>query len=190
MLALLGSIFSGGLTGLLGVGVQRFFDHLKGKQELERLRLQHEHEREMRREDREMLQAEFAGRVKVAEVEAAGREAAADAAAFSASFATEPQRYAVGARPEGAIGAVGWLLMILLDLLRGIVRPALTLYLCAITTILYLDAKGILAKYGAALPVKDAVDLVNTIVSTVLYLTTTCVLWWFGTRNKARPPAT
>ena len=41
MLAFLGSIFSGGLTGLLGVGLQRFFDFMKIKQELELKKLEY-----------------------------------------------------------------------------------------------------------------------------------------------------
>ena len=31
-------------------------------------------------------------------------------------------------------------------------------------------------------------EMWGLIVGTILYLTTTCVLWWFGTRNKQEQP--
>lgn len=184
MLAFLSSIFSGGLTGLLGVAFQRFFDFLKVKQEIQMKKMDQDHELSLRRQDAEIMREEWAARTKVAAVEAAGREAAADAEAFGKSFAMEPARYSEGV----TLSPAGGMMLVVVDLLRGIVRPGITLYLCVITTIVYLDARAILAAYKLTLPVNEAVDLVKLIVSTILYLTTTCVLWWFGTRNKQKPP--
>ena len=58
MLALLGSIFSGGLTGLLGVGLQRYFDFMKIKQELELKKLEFAQAQEMRKIDAQIMQQE------------------------------------------------------------------------------------------------------------------------------------
>lgn len=82
--------------------------------------------------------------------------------------------------------AGAWL--VALDVLRGVIRPGLTVYLCAITTLVYLEARGILAAAGASLNPTQALAVHDLIVSTILYLTTTTVLWWFGTRNSERPP--
>lgn len=184
VLGLIGSVFSGGLTGLLGVAFQRFFDFLHVKQELAMKRVDHEHEINMRRVDGELMAQEWAQRTKVAEIEAAGKEAVADAGAFAASFAMEPKQYSQRVKT----GPVTGFMLVLLDLIRGIIRPGLTVYLCAITTMVYLEAKAVIVMLGKTLDPVAAMDTYTMIVQTILYLTTTCVLWWFGTRNKAKPP--
>jgi len=182
MLALLGSIFSGGLTGLLGVAFQRFFDFLKVKQEIEMKKMEFDHEVNMRRIDGEMLAQEWAARTQVATIEAEAKQTVAAEASFSASFNSEPKQYSARAK----IGPVTGFMLVLLDVLRGIVRPGLTIYLCAITTMIYVEARTIMA--GVAFATADAIRVHDLIVSTILYLTTTCVLWWFGTRNSQKAP--
>ena len=176
------AIVSGGATGLIGVVAQRLFDHWKLKQENDKLRLIHEHERGMKKLDAEIMMQEWTQRVKVAEVEAAGKEAVADSQAFAASFALEPKRYAEGVKTGKWCGAF----LILADVLRGIVRPGLTLYLAWIATALYNDSQALLQ--GSRLEGTTLVAVHQQIVFTLLYLFTTCVLWWFGTRNKAPQP--
>lgn len=186
MLEILGSLFSsilaGGATGILGVVVQRFADYKNRQIDVQAQATKDAHELAMRDKDAAIMAQEWAARTKVAEVEAAATVDAADAAAFSASFKVEPTQYSAGAK---LTTGQGWLL-VLLDFLRGIVRPGLTIYLCAITTWVYLDAHA--ALNAAALSASEALGLVKMVTGTVLYLTTTCVLWWFGTRNRQVPP--
>jgi len=182
MLGIISSIFSGGLTGLLGVGFQRFFDFLKIKQEIEMKRLDHEHEANMRKIDGELMAQEWAARTQVATIEATAKENVAAEASFAASFNSEPKQYSARAK----IGPFTGFLLVLLDFLRGIVRPGLTIYLCAITTMIYIEARTIMA--GVAFATTDAMRVHDHIISTILYLTTTCVLWWFGTRNSQKAP--
>jgi hypothetical protein len=177
-------ILTGGATGLLGVGIQRFFDWMKLKQDIEKMRLQFDHDIALRKVDAEIMAQEWAARTKVAEVEAAGREAVADSQAFAASFQTEPARYSEGIKPTRG---QGWLL-VLLDVLRGIVRPGLTLYLCWIATMMYEESRAVLALADLTTDTKLVMSVYTQIVFTLLYLFTTCVLWWFGTRNKAPQP--
>lgn len=176
------AILSGGATGLLGVVAQRVFDHWKLKQENDRLRLIHDHERGMKKLDAEIMMQEWAQRTKVAEVEAAGKEAVADSQAFAASFAMEPQRYSEGVKA----GKWGGFLLILADVTRGVVRPGLTLYLAWIATSLYNDSQALMT--ATRMEAATLVGVYQQIVFTLLYLFTTCVLWWFGTRNKGKPP--
>lgn len=182
MLGLLGSIFSGGLTGLLGVAFQRFFDFLKVKQEIEMKKMDHEHEANMRRIDGELMAQEWAARTQVATIEAEAKQTVAAEASFAASFNNEPKQYSAKVK----IGPVTGFLLVLLDFLRGIVRPGLTIYLCVITTMIYVEARAIMA--GVTFATADAIRVHDLIVSTILYLTTTCVLWWFGTRNSQKAP--
>ena len=182
MLGILGSIFSGGITGLLGVAFQRFFDFLKVKQELEMKKMDHEHEANMRRIDGELMAQEWAARTQVATIEATAKETVAAETSFAASFGMEPKQYSARAN----IGPVTGFLLVLLDFLRGLVRPGLTVYLCAITTLIYVEARAIMA--SVSFTSADAINVHDHIISTILYLTTTCVLWWFGTRNSQKPP--
>ncbi len=176
-----GSIFSGGATGLIGVILQRFADYKNKQLDLEIEAKKQEHEIALRRVDAEIAAQEWAARTQVAQVEAAGKEAVADAQAFAESFKMEPQRYAEGVK---FTHGQGWV-MVILDALRGAIRPVLTVYLCVLTTLIYLQAHQLL---GTSMAPEQAYKLVEMIVGSVLYLTTTCVLWWFGTRNKATPP--
>jgi len=184
MLGFLTSVFSGGVTGLLGVVFQRFFDYQKNKLDLKAKEIDYAHQREMRKEDREMLVLEYEHRVKLQDSVNEGVEAKADGEAFAASFNMEPKQYS--SKVE-LTGPQGWVL-VLLDFFRGIVRPGLTIYLCAITTLVYLEARALIELYGIMFTTDQAMGIHQTVINTILYLTTTCVLWWFGTRNKGKHP--
>lgn len=171
------SLFGGGLTGLIGGVTEKIFAYKAKKLELEQNKQKYAHEVNMKEADAKIMAQEWAARTKVADIEANAKIEEADAKAFSASF-NEPVRYAKGKLTEKQ----NWM-MVFLDVLRGIVRPALTIYLCAITTILYLKARLLVPD---VVPVDQALTMVDSITNTILYLTTTCVLWWFGTRNKAK----
>jgi hypothetical protein len=177
-----GSVFSGGATGLIGVALQRFADYKNKQLDIQLAKQKFDQDLALKQLDMQMMEKEWAGRVQVAQTEA---EAAADAAAskaFEASYGMEPKRYSEGVTP----GKFGGFMLILLDLFRGVVRPALTVYLCVLTTLIYYQARQLVGQEN--LSPEQALQIEHLIVGTILYLTTTCVLWWFGTRNKGQPP--
>lgn len=176
------SILGGGLTGILGVAVQRFADFKNKKLDIEASREKYAHEVAMKKADAEIMAQEWAARTKVAEVETAGKIDVADSQAFAASFAMEPQRYSTEVKPS--VGQ-SWVFVIL-DFIRGIIRPGLSIYLCVLTTLVYLQAKETLK--NDPLDPKDQAEIMKLIIGTVLYLTTTCVLHYYGTRNKQPAP--
>lgn len=180
--SVLSSILSGGLTGLFGIIVQRVADYKKQQLDLKVLELNNAHEVAMKEVDLKIMGAEWAGRVKIADVETAGRIDSNDAQAFIASM-NEPKMYSEKVAPDRF---QGWAL-VLLDFIRGIVRPGLTIYLCVLTTILYMNAKDLMAVYGGLDP-RGASELLHKVSDTILYLATTTVLWWFGTRQKKKTP--
>ena len=176
-----GSVFSGGATGLIGVGLQRYADHKNKQLDIQLAKQKFDQDLALKQMDMQMMEKEWAGRVQVAQTEA---EAAADVAAsraFEASLASEPKRYSEGVK----VGRAGGLLLVLMDVFRGMVRPALTVYLCVLSTLIYYQARELVAKEN--LTPDQSLSIENMIVGTILYLTTTCVLWWFGTRNKQQP---
>jgi hypothetical protein len=173
------SIFGGGLTGLIGSVTQRIFEFKTKKLEIELQKEKFANEIALKKADAEIMAQEWAARTKVAEVEGAAKVEVEDAKAFNTALTSEPQRYSQGELSNKQ----NWL-MVVLDFARGVIRPGLTLYLCAITTVIYVKASRLL-KSDIILP-GMAYDLVNQIISTILYLTTTCVLFWFGTRNTKK----
>jgi hypothetical protein len=178
----LGGVLSGGLTGIIGVCVQRVSEYKSKQLDVQLNKDKYAHEVDMKKADAEIMAQEWAARSKIATTEAADHEAVADAQAFSTALTGEPQRYS---DPSKVNVAQEWLLVIL-DTVRGLIRPVLTIYLCAITTVVYLQARELLG--NQPLGVDQASALLKTIIDTVLYLTVSCVLFWFGSRNKAKPP--
>lgn len=158
---ILTDLMFGGLTGLIGGIAQKVADYKTKKLELELLQRKTDAEIALRRVDAEIMKEEWSQRTKVAEMETASAD-------FQASF-NEPELYSENVKPTKQ---QAWLL-ILVDFLRGFVRPFLTLYLCGIVTVLYLHTEG-----GTVDP--------QTIVDTLLYLCVTATTWWFGARNTSK----
>lgn len=181
------AILSGGVTGLLGVVFQRFADYKNKQLDMQLEKQRGDIELQKMEKESEIRKAEAQARVEVAVKEGEAAKDVAESQAFAASFGMEPQRYAQGTAPAGRVGEWGWLLLTLVDSLRGAIRPLLTLYLCVIATYLYWDAHSLIgdAKYYTA---DQALALVTGIIDTILYLWVTCTTWWFGTRNKQEPP--
>lgn len=185
------SILSGGATGLLGMTLQRTFDGLfgwlKAKQEIQLAQVKSAHELAMKDKDAAIMREEWAGRTKVAATEAAGAEAVSANQAFAQSLLKEPERYSKAeSLPDNWWG---WFLhgaLVLLDVIRGLVRPALTVYLCWVTTSIWFEVRHL--ANAEDLSTEQVVGVLTLVVDTILYLTTTCVTWWFGTRNKQEPP--
>ena len=186
---LVSSILAGGATGLLGVIAQRWADYKNKQLDLEAARDRMTHEAAMRDKDALIMDKEWAGRMRVADIEADAKKDTAESAVFPASFQHDKATYSAGVldKLKGWWGQCIRFLLGLVDVFRGFVRPGLTVYLCAVTTLMYLEANR---RLGADLTAAQALELVKMIVATVLYLTTTCVLWWFGTRNRQAAPKT
>lgn len=149
----LGSATGGALFGWVGALGNRYFDYLTAKLNLERERIKGEY-------DVKLLGLEIEGRTKVAAIEGeyANQEAAMSlqAASYSADRAT----YQI------------WLV----DAIRGLIRPGITLWLLYLATQLYGAVED-------QLPNKMLTNAqVVAIIDWFLFTTGTCVSWWFGTR--------
>lgn len=169
------SVFAGGATGIIGLIAQRIADHKNKQLDLQSQKMRQEYDILRRETDSKTSVKEIEGKTQIAQIESQTEQDKADATVLTASYALEPTRYSSQTAPQSKI-------LIILDVFRGCVRPFLTIYLCAVTTAIYLQAYGILQKNS--LTSEQALELNKKIIDTILYLTTTCVLWWFGTRNK------
>jgi len=85
---------------------------------------------------------------------------------------------------------IAYILIILfgiIDFLKGLMRPGITLYMMAASTWITLLAWQILDAAGMEkIPVEDALNLFNGVAMVIIYLTISCVTWWFGDRRMAK----
>lgn len=177
-----GSIFSGGATGLLGVVIQRWADYKNRQLDLQLEREKRETEIAKRKADAEVMREEYAGRLRVAQEEGATARDVAETNAFSETLLKEPERFS---NASTLTTGQQWV-MVFLDALRGVVRPLLTIYLCALTTYVWVQVRALVAAEN--LDGEAALGVWKMVVGNILYLTTTVVLWWFGTRNRQKQP--
>lgn len=178
ILGILGSAFSGGATGLIGVLLQRVFDWLHVREQTRLEDLKFKNALEMRKLDIEMSKQEWAARLSIASTEAEAKKDVAESEAFAASLIKEPERYSNAA---AVTPGQNWLL-VLLDLFRGGIRPGLTIYLCVVVTILMKTSTSLVEKED--LTPEEALKMIMLLIDAIIYVWTTCTLWWFGTRNK------
>ncbi len=69
------------------------------------------------------------------------------------------------------------------DFIRGLIRPALTIYLCGVTTWITMMAWDIMQKYGIELSATQALTTFGEVTGVVTYLTISAVTFWFGDRS-------
>lgn len=186
MLEIIMGVASGGATGLLGIGLGRFFDWLNAKAKVAEKKLDFEHAQQMKRIDGELMDKEWAARLRVADREADAEETVAREESFAASFNMEPKRFS----NKRELTPMQHWLMVVLDFVRGAVRPGMTVYLCAVVTLLAFEVNALMEVYGAVLDQAQVFTIYERIIFTILYLFTTVTLWWFGTRNQQSPPKT
>jgi len=170
----LGSIGLGGVTGLIGSAMTAYVNYKNQK-------LAFAHEENMVRIEQETIKLEAQTKIEIAETEYAGKKDIAESEAFGKSFATDKATYMTWL-PENKIAAVIiGILFALVDFVRGMTRPIITAYLAVLTTWL---AYQVYVLIQSPLTQDQAYDLMSQIIFVILYLTTTVILWWFGTRNK------
>lgn len=193
MMDLLGSIFTGvlggGATGLLGVIAQRWFDWRQKQQDAEILRLQLEAARETRRMELEAQErmADKAAAVQTlqAQLDAHAREVEADTAAYSASVSADRATY-LAPEAQGKHWPAA-LAMGLVDFIRGLTRPGLTIYTMWLLTLVLLWVQDLYHRAGQQMTPAQVHDLALQCVGTIFYLSTTTAVWWFGVR-PSQPP--
>lgn len=74
----------------------------------------------------------------------------------------------------------------MVDFLKALMRPGLTMYLTGCTTWITYMAWEIMQKYGTAITSAQAVEIFDQVTSIIIYLTVSSVTWWFGDRRTAK----
>jgi len=170
---------AGGGTGLLGSlvsDVARFFER---KQEAV-LQIQ------LKELDIKMLYAETDASIKIAkteqetaEIEANARIKYAELEGFIAAQTSDSEILSAVAGAKNAST-----LLNIAAFVRTMVRPALTLYLCLLSTLVYMDARNTLIGMKNEMGLARAVEVYSDTSNQLIYLTGTAVLFWFGQRKR------
>lgn len=146
---ILGSVITGGASGLAGTAITAWVEHKKQAQK-------NAHELALLKHEKELATLEIQGRERVATVEAEG-------AALVASYEADARRYGTGTSRWAH-------LLDLVDVVRGLTRPVLSGYFAGLLCFIWYSTN------------ED--ELRVKITATILYVATTGIVWWFGSRAK------
>jgi len=72
---------------------------------------------------------------------------------------------------------------VLVDSVRNLMRPAITIYLLVIVTVITYQLNVLLGGL-VSLPVDELYKLYSHVINQAVFLTVTAVLWWFGSRGS------
>lgn len=175
MLGLLTTLFSGGVTGLFGAVFTNIFDYLKRKQE-------HKQNLELKKLDIEMMDKEWQYRDREADREADVRMVESEDDLRAASYANDAATYSNSFKVTKVWNKT---LLVLVDVIRGIIRPALTVMLIWMVWDIMVDVEAIISKAGVSgITADKAADIYYYVIKRIIFITEMCVTWWFGTRPK------
>lgn len=181
------SVLAGGATGLIGSVVTTGFNFFNQKQK-------NKHDLAVLEMESKILIEETKAEILVTEAKVTGEIQNTEAETFRDSV----QQSAVKALSEKTLTSLAenkgtrWiaafiaLLLGILDFVKGMIRPSVTVYMLILITLFYLSAKEIVDKAGVEMSLTEAQALMQHIVFTVLYIATTIIFWWFGERGPAR----
>jgi len=154
------AVLGGGATGVIGSLATHVTDYFKQKEA-------NKHELAMANLHIQERQMEFDQQTKVVSIEAEKDMNLSAEQSFQASYAADKASYGI------------WFV----DFIRGLVRPALTVYLIVLANMIL--AKIVFLEAAMHAMNQDQIyTLVSDIINAIMYLTTTAVLWWFGSRTK------
>lgn len=189
----------GGVTGLIGNVVGGWFKLKERKLDLDIQKLNNKHEVDMLKYETQAMIMEAKANIKITQAQVEGAVDIKDAQAFMQSQREGNKSLFSNKWIDALMRIEGWWKIItlplasiiaflfgLVDFLRGLIRPALTVYLCGVTTWVTWMAWNIMQTDGLTLTAMQSVNIFNDTTSIVTYLTVSCVTWWFGDRRMAK----
>jgi len=186
-------VILGGLTGLLGNAFTTYFTYKQKS-------LEYKHKEKMIELEMKAMLAEAEANIKITQAQIEGEVEIADSAAFFESikqgnkdqFSDKWVADLLSVQGKGRYLAVPCAILVaflfgIVDFFKGIMRPALTAYLVGLTTWATFLAKDVLDKASVqGLTAVQALALFDNIITLVIFLTTSCVTWWFGDRRISK----
>jgi len=181
------------LETILGVATGFLGNIITGFTNLKAQKLKNEQDLKMREYDLKEREQEAKLQIAVQTAQTDLEIEKAEAAAYveslknaNADLLTSEKLGVLSETKSGFIGKFLALLMGLVDTFRSFIRPGLTAYLVALTTVLTYQAIEILSAKEPLLTAIQAQALFSQVSDIVIYLTVSCVTWWFGDRRTAK----
>jgi len=187
------NLIFGGITGLIGSITTSITNYKIQK-------LKNEHEVVMVKENTKAMIAETEANIKITQVEAEAAVELADAGAYLKSIETGNKNMFSQKWIDNLFAVQGWTRFIaipvgvliaflfgMVDFLKAFTRPGITWLFTGATLFLGFTAWTVLGDAGmSAMDTTAALAILTHIMDIVLYLTVSCVTWWFGDRRIAK----
>ena len=71
--------------------------------------------------------------------------------------------------------------ILIVDAVRGLMRPLITSYLLIVTTVLFFEVQRVIGGLDN-LPTDTVTEIYMVLIKQIVFLTVTAVSWWFATR--------
>ena len=188
-------IVLGGITGLVGNAFTSWFKYKNLKMELT-------HKEKMVDLETQAMIQEAQMQIDITKSRIEGEIELADAAAFDTSQKIGSQKlfhekwidmimeagradkwYSFVFKVAGTMISASFAFV---DWLNAMMRPTLTIYLIGASSYITLLAWKIMQTHGLDLTADQAVAIFNQVSSTMIFLTVSCVTWWFGDRSMSK----
>lgn len=169
LVGLLTSTSTGGIIGVLGSwltkreerkNIQLKYEYEVKMSEIRKEEARIESDHELAMADKQIERAQVEGELAIGEQEVI---------AFREGLKEQTKTYGI----------------MLVDSIRGLMRPLITIYLLVIATFVMIKINGIVGGFEEF----DQEELMNTykgVIDQVLFLTATAVTWWFGSRPSSQ----
>ena len=171
LINLLTSALGGSLIGAIGGFVQKWQDN---KNEFKLAQLKYQHEKDMTSHEKAMAELQLNSQKSMAEIEANKQITVADLSALEQSMEMDKATYAT----VDVSKANKWL--ILVDVVRGVMRPMLTAGLA--TYCVFVTAYNLI-QYGVDFPTDRLMEITFVLIDSMATYTGVAVSWWFGSRG-------
>lgn len=184
---LLSSGVGGVFTGFIGTIVTSITN-------IKLQKLKNDHEIGMLKAETEAMQAETAANIQITETKVQGDLAMSESKTFHETVKQNGKSIISDEMILKLFESkwTAWLASLLVFLLgtikvlKAAIRPGVTIYLMMITTWVTWQAYQIVQLQQDAISATDALNMYNQNTSVVIYMTVTCVTWWFGDRRVAK----
>lgn len=194
LLGMLGSAAGGGLLGMIGSLGKGWLEarerendrqHQLAMRKVDLLEMEKEAELQLRQ-----TETELAGQARIVSIEGDTARDVAAAELQGESYEHDQARYSNGVLDKltGRSGGVARFFLVLVDVVRGFMRPAITTYVLVLASLMTWQLHGMVEQLAYVKP-EQAWPLYQSAVDMVLFLTVTAVVWWFGSRPSSKTQA-
>lgn len=185
----------GGVSGLLGSAVTAYSNYKIQKLANEHKQAMANLELEKMDREKEIMLAEAEANMRITEVQTEAQIDIADSQVYIESLKAAQkeafsdatlQKLLEGGKFSRFIGNILSFLFGLVDFIKRLIRPGLTVYFVVLTSLITYVAWDVVDKHQADLDPTQVIALFDEVTTIIIYLTVTIVTWWFGDRRMAK----